>query len=164
MFYKYAKYKDYDVSIKPSTNLDNFTDASKVDSWALTAVKWAVERGIISGKGTAESGYRIDPLKGATRAECAAMMNKFDEVYSGGLKMAVEDLEEPLALPMEEAEDLPVPGDEIEDVIDEEDVVPEDEDITDEDVVPEDKDITDEDADVTPDEDSVDDEDDISGE
>ena len=63
-----------------------------------------------------------------------------------------------------EAEDLPVPGDEIEDVIDEEDVVPEDEDITDEDVVPEDKDITDEDADVTPDEDSVDDEDDISGE
>ena len=127
MFYKYAKYKNYDVSIKPSTNLDKFTDASKVDSWALTAVKWAVERGIISGKGSAESGYRIDPLKGATRAECAAMMNKFDEVYAGGEKAAFEDVEEPLALPMEEMEEAPLPEEEMEDIIDDGDIIPDDE-------------------------------------
>ena len=127
MFYKYAKYKNYDVSIKPSTNLDKFTDASKVDSWALTAVKWAVERGIISGKGSAESGYRIDPLKGATRAECAAMMNKFAEGYAGGEKAAFEDVEEPLALPMEEMEEAPLPEEEMEDIIDDGDIIPDDE-------------------------------------
>ena len=131
MFYKYAKYKNYDVSIKASTNLDKFTDAAKVDSWALDAVKWAVERGIITGKGNAETGLRIDPLKGATRAECAAMMNKFDEVYSGGLKAAFEEEEEPLALPAEDMEEAPAPEEEIEDTIDDEDEIDE-EDIIDE--------------------------------
>ena len=117
--------------MKPSTTLDGFTDANKVDSWALTAVKWAVERGIISGKGNASTGYRIDPIGKATRVECAAMMNKFSEIYANAPKMGIEDLEEPLALPEEEIEDLPVPGDEIIDDIDdtdsEEDVIDEEE-------------------------------------
>ncbi len=72
MFYKYALSKNLDVSVKPSTTLDGFVDANKVDSWALTAVKWAVERGIISGKGNASAGYRIAPTEKATRVECAA--------------------------------------------------------------------------------------------
>ena len=139
MFYKFAVYNGYDVSVKASTSLDKFTDANKVDSWALTAVKRAVERGIISGKGNATDGYRIDPLKGATRIECAAMMNKFDEVYKNALKANAEDLEEPLALPVEEVEEAPVADEKIEDVVDEEDniesevVVPSDEDVIDED-------------------------------
>ncbi|MBQ6638569.1 MAG: S-layer homology domain-containing protein [Lachnospiraceae bacterium] len=139
MFYKYAKSMKYDVSVKSSATLDGFTDAGKVSSWALTAVKWAVERGIISGKGSAEKGYRIDPGQGATRAECAAMMNKFDEVYSGGLKTVDEQLEEPLELPMEDIEeDVLIPGDEIEDAVDEEDSNPEEEieDIIDDDAKP----------------------------
>jgi len=123
MFYRYAVYKNYNVSVSASTTLDGFTDAGKVDSWAITAMKWAVERGIISGKGNASAGYRLDPTKGATRAECAAMMNKFDEVYSKSLKTEDEDLEKPLALPLEEAEDIAVP--EEEDTVDDEDVAPE---------------------------------------
>ena len=122
MLYKYAVYKKYDVSVKETTTLDSFTDANKVDSWALTAVKWAVERGIISGKGNASAGYRIDPTGKATRVECAAMMNKFSEIYANPPKMGDEDLEEPLALPEEEIEDLPLPADETEDVIIDEDV------------------------------------------
>ena len=129
MLYKYAQYKNYDVSIKASTNLDGFTDKNKVDSWAVTAIKWAVERGIISGKGNATEGYRLDPTKGASRIDCAAMMNKFDEVYSGGVKMAVEEeLEEPIALPEEEIEDLPAADEEIEDIADEDIVDDEDTD------------------------------------
>ena len=103
-------------------------------------MKWAVERGIISGKGNATAGYRLDPTKGATRAECAAMMNKFDEVYSKSLKTEDEDLEEPLALPMEETEDIAVPEEETEHIIEDEDVVPEDKEentVDDEDAVPE---------------------------
>ena len=126
MFYRYAVYKNYNVSVSASTTLDGFTDAGKVDSWAITAMKWAVERGIISGKGNASAGYRLDPTKGATRAECAAMMNKFDEIYSKSLKTEDEDLEEPIALPMEEIEDIPVPEEESEEIIEDEDAVPED--------------------------------------
>ncbi|MBR3637283.1 MAG: S-layer homology domain-containing protein, partial [Lachnospiraceae bacterium] len=114
--------------------LDGFTDAKKVDSWALTAVKWAVERGIISGKGNASAGYRIAPTEKATRVECAAMMNKFSEIYANAPKMGIEDIEEPLALPEEEIEDLPVPADETEDVIiDDEEDETEDEDVPSED-------------------------------
>ena len=163
MFYNYAQYKKYDVSVKESTNLDGFKDADQVDSWALTAVKWAVERGIISGKGNASEGYRLDPTGKASRVECAAMMNTFCKVYSGDLKIEIEDLEEPLALPDEEIEDLPVPGDEIEDIIDDEDTedeedkdVIDDEDTEDE----EDEDIIDEeDTEEEEDEDVIDDED-----
>ena len=121
MFYKYAVSKGFNVDVKPSTTLDGFTDANKVDSWALTAVKWAVERGIISGKGNASTGYRIDPTGKATRVECAAMMNKFSEIYANPPKMGSEDLEEPLALPEEDIVDVPVPADETEDVIIDED-------------------------------------------
>ena len=150
MFYKYAVYKKYDVGIKATTNLDGFTDAKKVDSWALTAVKWAVERGIISGKGNASAGYRIDPTGKASRVECAAMMNKFSEVYSGAPKMCDEDLEESIALPMEEVEDIPVPGDETEDVADDEEpeVIDDGEEIIeDEDKIDHEDMIEDEDAD-----------------
>ena len=154
MFYKYAQYKNYDVSVKASTTLDKFTDAGKVSSWAVTAVKWAVERGIISGKGSESEGFHIDPKQGATRIECAAMMNKFDEVYSGGVKMAVEEeLEEPIALPEEEIEDLPAADEEIEDIadediVDDEDVVDEEDSIEEEDAAPGDEDmIDDEDTD-----------------
>ena len=134
MFYKYAVSKGFDVSVKPSTTLDGFADASRVDSWALTAVKWAVERGIISGKGNASAGYRIAPTEKATRVECAAMMNKFSEIYANSPKMGDEDLEEPLALPEEEIEDLPVPADETEDVIIDEEEETEDEEIRDEEI------------------------------
>lgn len=119
MFYKYAKYKNYDVSVSPSTTLDSFIDAGKVSSWSLEAIKWAVERGIISGKGSAEAGYRIDPQSGATRIECAAMMNRFDEVYPKLLTIILEEEEEPLALPEEEMEDISIPGDEMDVIIEE---------------------------------------------
>ena len=126
MLYKYAQYKNFNVSA--SDDLAGFTDSDKVSSWALNAVKWAVANGIISGKGSAAAGFRIDPQKGATRAECAAMMKKFAETDFGPMQAVMTDEEEPLALPMEEIEDIPVPDKEIEDVVDEEDVEDKEED------------------------------------
>lgn len=170
MLYKYAQYKKYDTSIKPTTDLSQFTDKDKVHSWAYDAVRWAVERGIISGKGSAETGLRIDPTKGATRIECAAMINRFCEYYDGIQSYVIEDYEEPIALPAEETEDIPLPGDEeiIDDeIIDDEDVVDdEDKDVIDdedEDVIDdEDKDvIDDEDEDVIDDEDKDDEDKDV---
>ena len=143
MLYKYAKYCGYDVSISESTTLDGFADADKVHDWALDAVKWAVERKIISGKGSG-SNLKIAPEQGATRIECAAMLNKFSEVCTV-VVIPDEILEEPLALPMEDIEETPASEDEIEDVI-----VDEDEEIIDE----EDSEVVDEESDVIDEEDS----------
>lgn len=53
----------------------NFTDAGKVSGYAQEALRWAVDQGIIAGKG----GGILDPLGSATRAEAAAMLQRFCE-------------------------------------------------------------------------------------
>ena len=50
-----------------------FADASLVSDYALSAVNWAREKGIISGKGN----NRFDPRGHATRAEMAAMLMRW---------------------------------------------------------------------------------------
>lgn len=53
----------------------NFSDADKTSSWALEAMRWATEKGIINGKG---SGI-LDPNGKATRAQAAQMLKNFME-------------------------------------------------------------------------------------
>lgn len=53
----------------------SFTDADKADGWALDALCWAVENGIITGK---QNGV-LDPTGPATRAEAAAMLMRYLE-------------------------------------------------------------------------------------
>lgn len=69
--YNYAEYRGYDMS--GGGDLSRFSDANKVSSWALTAMKWANNNGIINGK----SGGKLDPQGAATRAEIAQMMMTF---------------------------------------------------------------------------------------
>lgn len=52
-----------------------FSDAHQASGWALDALRWAVENGIINGKG---SGI-LDPAGPATRAEAAEMLKNFLE-------------------------------------------------------------------------------------
>jgi len=52
-----------------SQNLSSFRDADQISVYALEAVRWAVETGIISGKGNGV----LDPSGTATRAEVAQM-------------------------------------------------------------------------------------------
>jgi len=72
MVYKYAASCDYDLAIGDNV-LDKYHDTDKVSSWALTAVQWAVTKGVISGTG---AGY-LNPGGYATRAECAAILRTF---------------------------------------------------------------------------------------
>lgn len=76
MMYRYALYKEYDVSEK--TDFTRFIDSDKVNTFAKEAMQWAVGTGIISGK---ENGTMLDPQGNATRAECAAIMMRFLEKY-----------------------------------------------------------------------------------
>lgn len=52
-----------------------FTDADKASSYALETLRWAVENGIINGKG----GGILDPTGQATRAQTAQMLKNFME-------------------------------------------------------------------------------------
>lgn len=53
----------------------DFTDADRVSGWALDALRWAVENGVLSGKG----GGILDPQGYATRAETAQILKNFME-------------------------------------------------------------------------------------
>lgn len=53
--------------------LSEFGDAEKVSEYAVPALSWAVEQGILHGKG----GGTLDPLGAATRAEAASMLQRF---------------------------------------------------------------------------------------
>ena len=73
IFYRYAGYKGYDLTVKG--NLDKFKDADKITDYAKTAMGWAVGSGLVKGK----SGNLLDPQGTATRAEIAAMLHRFIE-------------------------------------------------------------------------------------
>ena len=75
IFYRYADYKGYDLTVKG--NLDKFKDADKVTDYAKTAMQWAVGSGLMKGK----SGNLLDPQGTATRAEIATMLHRFIEKY-----------------------------------------------------------------------------------
>ena len=73
IFYRYADYKGYDLTVKG--DLDKFKDADKITDYAKTAMQWAVGSGLVKGK----SGNLLDPQGTATRAEIAAMLHRFIE-------------------------------------------------------------------------------------
>ena len=75
IFYRYADYKGYDLTVKG--NLDKFKDADKITDYAKMAMQWAVGSGLVKGK----SGNLLDPQGTATRAEIAAMLHRFIEKY-----------------------------------------------------------------------------------
>lgn len=70
MLYRYAGY--------PTTtgNLSQFSDNEQTSNYAKSALCWATEKGIISGKGN----NILDPKGKATRAEVAAMLMRFCEM------------------------------------------------------------------------------------
>ena len=70
ILYRHAKFCGYDVTT--SAEIDKFSDAGTVSSYALTAMKWASAEGLING-----SGSKLDPQGSATRAQVAAILTRF---------------------------------------------------------------------------------------
>ena len=73
ILYRYAQYQKKDVST--SGSLSGFTDSAKLSGWAKNAMQWAVGTGLITGK----DGGRLDPAGTATRAEIAAIFQRYCE-------------------------------------------------------------------------------------
>lgn len=55
--------------------LSGYTDGDKVSDWAVQAMGWAVNEGLISGGGN----HTLDPQGQATRAQVAAILQRFIE-------------------------------------------------------------------------------------
>ena len=73
ILYRYAQYKDMDVSIGESTNILSYTDAQDVSSYAMKPMQWAVGSGLIGGMTQAT----LVPQGQATRAQVAAIFHRF---------------------------------------------------------------------------------------
>ncbi|MCF2671742.1 S-layer homology domain-containing protein [Butyricicoccus pullicaecorum] len=56
-------------------DLSAFTDANTISDYAVTAMQWAIETGLMTGNGSGT----LAPKAGATRAETAAMLMRFCE-------------------------------------------------------------------------------------
>jgi len=72
MLCNYAKYKGKNVT--SSKDLSTFKDNSRVASWALPSMRWAIENKVIGG---AENGTKINPVNNATRAEAVTMIKNY---------------------------------------------------------------------------------------
>ena len=78
ILYRYAAYCQYDV--KASGDLSAFTDGAQASQWAVEGLVWAVDRGLMTGKG----GGTLDPKGTATRAEVAQVFRSFLENCAEG--------------------------------------------------------------------------------
>lgn len=67
MLYRYAGEPD------GAADLSAYTDAGSVSAYAEKAVQWCVKNGILTGK----TSSTLAPKATATRAECAAMLQRF---------------------------------------------------------------------------------------
>lgn len=59
-----------------SDMLNGFIDSNKVSDYAVNAMQWALESGIISG----ESDTTLNPKGNATRAQMAAMIMRYKNI------------------------------------------------------------------------------------
>ena len=73
MLYRYAQNAGMDVSVGGDTNILSYSDALDVAAWAVPAFQWACGSGIISGTG----GATLSPRTGATRAQLAAILQRY---------------------------------------------------------------------------------------
>ena len=75
IMFRYAKYKGYDVSVGESTNILSYADAESISEYAIFAMQYAVGSGLMKGK----TEISINPEDFATRAEIAAILQRFLE-------------------------------------------------------------------------------------
>ena len=68
MLYRYAG------SPAVTGSLSAYPDAGEVSDWAVDAMVWATEEGIINGMGG-----NLSPKTGATRAQLAAMLMRLEQ-------------------------------------------------------------------------------------
>lgn len=77
IMYRYCEAFGYDTSA--AGNIIKYDDSQWISDWAQTALIWTTGAGIINGK----DNNRLDPQGRATRAEAAAIIERFDSYING---------------------------------------------------------------------------------
>lgn len=72
ILYRYAQRKGCDTGIGKQTDISGYGDAGSVSSWARDAMQWACGAGLMQGDGVS-----LTPLADATRAQAAALFQRF---------------------------------------------------------------------------------------
>lgn len=78
IFYRYASFKGLDVSER--ADISSYPDAAKVRDYAKDAMSWANAAELITGKQEG-SAVILEPRGSATRAQVAAVLNRFNAKY-----------------------------------------------------------------------------------
>lgn len=76
ILYRYATLCGYDTTIGENVNISSYTDLDKISDYAVDAIKYSVEKGILNGKGNSI----LAPDDGASRAEVATILMRFSGV------------------------------------------------------------------------------------
>ena len=86
---KFADHSGADVSKR--ADLSQYSDAGKIEGYAVDAFKWAVANGVVSGT----SDNTLSPKAGAVRAQCAVVLQRYDELLDASQKPEPEKPTEP---------------------------------------------------------------------
>lgn len=78
IMWRYAKNKGYDVSSGDNISILAYGDASDISEWALTAIQWACDSGLIQGIADGAA-LNLAPQGNATRAQVATILYRFCE-------------------------------------------------------------------------------------
>ncbi len=70
--HRFARYRGQSVSVSGTSKWNTFSDRGQVAGWAQDAMKWAVEKGYITG-----SGGKLNPHGTATRAEVVTVLRRY---------------------------------------------------------------------------------------
>ncbi|MFI3227684.1 MAG: MBG domain-containing protein [Clostridia bacterium] len=76
IIYRYMNYIDFDVTVSDEDILDTFTDKDSIQSYAVEAMTWACDAGIVKGYTDGE----VKPQNTATRAEVATVVMRIAEM------------------------------------------------------------------------------------
>ena len=74
ILYRYAQHKGYDTAVG-GMSLAEYTDMNQISAYAGTAMQWANENGLITGR----TDTTLVPKGTATRAEVATILMRFCE-------------------------------------------------------------------------------------
>lgn len=75
IIYRYAKYSENNTNVEEDADLALYNDFNDISEYAITAMQYAVGKGLIVGK----TDTTLNPKDNATRAEFAAVLQRFIE-------------------------------------------------------------------------------------
>jgi len=84
VFYRYAKTGGYKMVVQSSTSYKTVEDWNKVSSWAIEAVNWGYEKGIIG------NGSLFNPTANISREDAATMLSRYIQLLKDLEKTGLE--------------------------------------------------------------------------